>query len=39
MSHRVIQNGGYRVSRLPGDTIFMKDDIANALKPSWKVGH
>ncbi len=38
IQQQAIRNGAYRVSRLPGDQIFLKDDIANALKPSWKVG-
>ncbi|KAL3422522.1 hypothetical protein PVAG01_06678 [Phlyctema vagabunda] len=30
-----IRNGAYRVSRLPGDTVFSKDDMATSLKPQW----
>ncbi|CZS88051.1 uncharacterized protein RCO7_01021 [Rhynchosporium graminicola] len=30
-----IRNGAYRVSRLPKDVVFTKDDLASTLKPSW----
>jgi len=30
-----IRNGAYRVSRLPQDMVFTKDDLATTLKPQW----
>lgn len=30
-----IRNGAYRVSRIPADVVFTKDDQLSALKPSW----
>jgi hypothetical protein len=30
-----IRNGAYRVSRIPGDVVFTKDDLATTLKPQW----
>jgi hypothetical protein len=32
-----IRNGTYRVSRLPGDTVFSKDDMGNILRPTWNM--
>jgi hypothetical protein len=37
-TQQAIRAGAYRVSRLPGDMIFSKDEMVTALKPSWKVG-
>jgi len=30
-----IRNGAGRVSRLPEDMVFTKDDLATTLKPQW----
>lgn len=30
-----IRNGAYRVSRIPEDVVFTKDDLATQLKPQW----
>jgi hypothetical protein len=30
-----IRNGAYRISRIPGDVVFSKDDFATQLKPQW----
>lgn len=30
-----IRNGAYRVSRIPQDVVFTKDDLATTLKPQW----
>ena len=30
-----IRNGAYRVSRLPQDMVFTRDDLATTLKPQW----
>ncbi len=30
-----IRKGAYRVSRIPGDVVFTKDDLASQLKPQW----
>jgi hypothetical protein len=30
-----IRNGAYRVSRIPQDVVFTKDDLATTLRPQW----
>lgn len=30
-----IRNGAYRVSKIPADVVFTKDDLATTLKPQW----
>ncbi|KAB8290809.1 hypothetical protein EYC80_008446 [Monilinia laxa] len=30
-----IRNGAYRVSKIPQDIVFTKDDLATTLKPEW----
>ncbi|KAH6683320.1 hypothetical protein B0J14DRAFT_144609 [Halenospora varia] len=30
-----IRNGAYRISRIPQDVVFTKDDMAATLKPKW----
>lgn len=30
-----IRSGAYRVSRLPQDMVFSRDDMATTLKPQW----
>ncbi|KAF8858895.1 hypothetical protein BDZ45DRAFT_704528 [Acephala macrosclerotiorum] len=30
-----IRNGAYRISRIPKDVVFTKDDLATTLKPQW----
>jgi hypothetical protein len=30
-----IRNGAYRVSRIPQDVVFTKNDLASQLKPQW----
>ncbi|TVY25070.1 hypothetical protein LHYA1_G006081 [Lachnellula hyalina] len=30
-----IRSGAYRISRIPKDAVFTKDDLAATLKPSW----
>lgn len=30
-----IRAGAYRVSRIPKDVVFSKDDISESLKPTW----
>jgi hypothetical protein len=30
-----IRNGAYRVSRIPQDVVFTKEDLATTLKPQW----
>lgn len=32
-----IRNGAYRVSRIPQDMVFTKDDLATTLKPQWGI--
>ena len=33
-----IRNGAYRVSKIPKGLVGTKDEFANSLKPTWKVG-
>ena len=35
MQQDAVRKGAYRVSRIPTDTVFTKDDMTNQLKPSW----
>ncbi|TVY88852.1 hypothetical protein LAWI1_G006812 [Lachnellula willkommii] len=35
MQQGAIRSGAYRVSRIPKDAVFTKDDLAATLKPSW----
>jgi len=35
MQQAAIRNGAYRVSRLPQDMVFSKDDMSASLKPTW----
>lgn len=35
MQTAAIRSGAYRVSRLPQDMVFSKDDMAANLKPTW----
>lgn len=35
MHNQAIRNGAYRVSRIPQDAVFTKDDLASQLKPQW----
>lgn len=30
-----IRSGAYRISRIPQDVVFTKDDLATTLKPQW----
>jgi hypothetical protein len=30
-----IRNGAYRVSKIPQDVVFTKDDLSTTLKPQW----
>ncbi|KAJ5054365.1 uncharacterized protein L3040_000640 [Drepanopeziza brunnea f. sp. 'multigermtubi'] len=30
-----IRNGAYRISKIPADVVFTKDDLAATLKPQW----
>jgi len=30
-----IRNGAYRVSKIPADVVFTRDDMASTLKPQW----
>jgi hypothetical protein len=30
-----IRGGAYRVSRIPKDVVFTKDDLSATLKPQW----
>lgn len=30
-----IRNGAYRISKIPTDIVFTKDDLATTLKPEW----
>lgn len=30
-----IRNGAYRISKIPGDIVFTKDDMSAQLKPEW----
>jgi hypothetical protein len=30
-----IRNGAYRISRIPQDVVFTKEDLATTLKPQW----
>lgn len=32
---QAIRNGAYRVSKIPQDVVFTKDDLATTLKPQW----
>jgi hypothetical protein len=32
---QAIRSGAHRVSRLPADQVFSKDDMSSVLKPSW----
>lgn len=32
---QAIRNGAYRVSKIPQDVVFTKDDLASTLKPTW----
>lgn len=32
---QAIRGGAHRVSRLPGDQVFTKDDMSSVLKPTW----
>ncbi|KAI9738477.1 MAG: hypothetical protein M1818_005374 [Claussenomyces sp. TS43310] len=34
-----IRAGAYRVSRLPGDAVFTRDDLSAQLKPTWGLRH
>jgi hypothetical protein len=34
-SHWAVRNGANRVSRLPQDQIFTKDQMQDVLKPTW----
>ena len=35
MQNQAIRNGAYRVSKIPQDVVFTKDDMATTLKPQW----
>ncbi|TVY82251.1 hypothetical protein LSUE1_G003989 [Lachnellula suecica] len=35
MQQQAIRKGAYRVSRIPGDVVFTRDDLATTLKPQW----
>ena len=35
MQHAAIRNGAYRVSRIPQDVVFTRDDLTTTLKPQW----
>jgi len=35
MQHAAIRSGAYRVSRIPQDVVFKKDDLSTTLKPQW----
>lgn len=32
---QAIRGGAHRVSRIPGDQVFAKDDLSNILRPTW----
>jgi hypothetical protein len=34
---QAIRSGAHRVSRLPQDQVFTRDDLANQLRPTWGV--
>jgi hypothetical protein len=33
--NNAIRNGAYRVSKIPQDAVFTRDDMATTLKPQW----
>lgn len=35
MQNNAIRNGAYRVSKIPQDVVFTKDDMSTTLKPQW----
>lgn len=35
MHNQAIRNGAYRVSKIPENVVFTKDDLATTLKPQW----
>ncbi|OWO97720.1 hypothetical protein B2J93_2480 [Marssonina coronariae] len=35
IQHNAIRNGAYRVSKIPTDVVFTKDDLSTTLKPQW----
>ncbi|PBP18353.1 hypothetical protein BUE80_DR010863 [Diplocarpon rosae] len=35
VQYNAIRNGAYRVSKIPTDVVFTKDDLSTTLKPQW----
>lgn len=35
VQQQAIRNGAYRVSKIPNNVVFTKDDMAATLKPQW----
>lgn len=35
MTNDAIRKGAYRVSKIPQDVVFTKQDLATTLKPQW----